>query len=155
MAIVVDPRRLPPIGTHWTRYVVLDQAELYQVFHAVALHNGHHRFPEGGHGLPALFPAPPLVEGLKLRHRLGHTGTQGRLGRLRLPHRSHHQASLWPALYLALSLEAHRHGIRIALSDHLWLPLWAFANDRAEDMCALANHCKGRVELALLQLHRR
>src|SRR3989449_1646347 len=146
MAIVVDPSRLPPIGTHQTRCVVLVQAKPQEVFHAVALHHGHHRLPEGRHGLKALFPATTLVEGLNLRHRLGHTGAKGRLGRLRLPHRSHHQASLRPALSLALSLLAHRHGILIALGDHLRLTLWAFSNDRTEDMFAMANRFKGRVE---------
>jgi hypothetical protein len=29
----------------------------------------------------------------------------------------------------------------------------AFSNDRAEDLFALVNRVKGRVELALLQLH--
>src|SRR5207247_11047238 len=111
--------------------------------------------PEGRHGLKALFPATALVEGLNLRHRLGHTGAKGRLGRLRMPNRSHHQASLRPALSLALALLAHRHGRLIALGDHLRLTLWAFSNDRAEDMFAMANRFKGRVELALVQLHLR
>src|SRR3989475_8950873 len=152
MAIVVDPSRLPPIGTHRTRCVVGVQAKPYQVSLTVALHNGHHRLPEGRHGLKALFPATALVEGLNLRHRLGHTGAEGRLGRLRLPHRSHHQASLRPALSLALALLAHRHGILIALGDHLRLTLWAFSIDRAEDMCPMANRFTVPVKPALLRL---
>src|SRR2546422_4991474 len=72
-----------------------------------------------------------------------------------MPNRSHHQASLRPALSLALSLLAHRHGILIALGDHFRLTLWAFSNDRTEDMFAMANRFKGRVELALVQLHLR
>src|SRR2546428_5208917 len=153
MMIVVDPSGLPRIGTHRTRWVVLGQAEPYQVFHAVALHNGHHRLTEGRHRRKPFFPTTALVEGLNLRHRLGHTGAKRRLGRLRMPHRSHHQASLAPALNLAVSLVAHRHGIFITLCDRLRLTLWPFSNDRAEDVFTIADRLKGRVALAFGQLH--
>src|SRR5712691_4574530 len=86
MMIVVDSSWLPTVGPHWTRCGVWGQAKTYEVFHAIALHNGHHGLTEGRHRLKAPFPAPALVESLNLRQRLGHPTAQRRLGRLRMPH---------------------------------------------------------------------
>src|SRR6266702_4741573 len=43
MTIVVEASWLPPVGTHRTRRDVRGQAKPYEMFYAVALHNGHHR----------------------------------------------------------------------------------------------------------------
>jgi hypothetical protein len=74
---------------------------------------------------------------------------------VRLPHRSPLQASLWLALHPTLDLSAHRHERLLVLGAHLQWTLWTFANDQAEDLVAIAHRCKGRVELARLQLHLR
>ena len=50
---------------------------------------------------------------------------------------------------------AHRHGILIALGDQLRLTLWPLSNDRAEGVLTAPDRLKGRVQLALGQLHLR
>src|SRR5713101_6778712 len=63
MMIVVDSSWLPTVGPHWTRCGVWGQAKTSEVFHAIALHNGHHCLTEGRHRLKALLDGDGLPSG--------------------------------------------------------------------------------------------
>src|SRR4029453_2037960 len=78
-----------------------------------------------------------------------------RLSRVRLPYRAHHHAPLRPSLSLLAHLLAHRHGILIALGDHLQFTFWPLPHDRAEALFATPDGRKGRVQCTLGQLHLR
>ena len=47
MAVVFDPSRLPPVRPHRPRRDMRGHTKPYEMFHAVALHNGYHRLTQG------------------------------------------------------------------------------------------------------------
>src|SRR5262249_4193734 len=110
-----------------------------EVCDAIALHDLVCGLADGPDVCKAFSPSSSLIQGFYLGLCCGHTSSEGCLGCLRLPQRTHYQTPLHPTPPLPFDLQAHGSLPLPALGDQCGLAFWVGPHNRDKSLLAAPN----------------